>query len=142
MDIFASIQCLEDQGLITPEQSTLYHQIVAALPSGSDPLLALLVAQGIMNSQGIIVPEEPSIGNESIESEDDTDPQALTPQGGSAVVTVFGNNIIFRTDGGTPAQDEGHFAAQGSNFRVTRLSDFSFTAASATPATIFVSYYA
>lgn len=98
-----------------------------------------------MIANGPLVGTEAALGVQSITGITDTSAVSLTPVGGAtrAVITTFGNNVVFREDSTAPASTTaGHFAAQGSNFEIRRLAGFRAIAGSnATTATLFVTYY-
>lgn len=141
MSVFNQLECLEAKGLITGSQLAQVKKIAAGLPSSQGDLLAIIAAGTLAKSEDVMLSDP--IGVESILSSDATDVKTLTvPAGASrAIVSVHGNNIIFRLDGGTPALLTGHFAESGKNFTIGSLSNFKFVSESTTDATIFVTYY-
>jgi hypothetical protein len=141
MDATTQLKCVEAAGLITGQHLQNLTAIANRLPTSVGDLLAIIASAMIVGNSGTI--GGTPLDTESVTSHDDTDSMGLDVPAGasSALVSVHGNNIIFRTDGVAPATNAGHFAAQGSNFVVNDLANFHFVAASTTDATIFVSYY-
>lgn len=138
-----ALECLLAKGLITQEQYNQLLQIAIALPSDPSAVLALLTALALIPEDSPVPQAYAIIGTDLIESDDDESPQVLTvPEGALyAIVTPHENNIKFRLDGEDPTGFNGHFAAQGSNFRIDELEDFVFASYEETSAFLFVSYY-
>jgi hypothetical protein len=143
MDAYNQLKCMKDKGIITDAQFDLLAGLINSLPTSNGDLLQVIAAASLVSLDGSGNFAGIPIGTESLMSTDATDVKSLTvPTGATrAVVSVHGNNIIFRTDGGAPAANTGHFGELGSNFIVGSLSDFKFVSQSTTDAYIFVSYY-
>lgn len=141
MSVFQQLECLETKGFITDGQLNRIRSIAANLPTTQADLLAIIAAGSLVGQEDIALGEPISV--QSITAADASDIQALTvPTGATkAVISVHGNNIIFRLDGGSPALLTGHFAEVGRNFTIGSLESFKFVSVSATDATIFVTYY-
>jgi hypothetical protein len=105
-------------------------------------LLRLIAALAIINADDDNVLGEAPISVQSITSTGPTDVKTLTVPSGAtrAIVSVHENNIIFRTDGETPAANTGHISEAGRNFMVGAIASFKFVA-SAANSVIFVSYF-
>lgn len=147
MDAINQIKCLEAKGLISSDVADDLIKIIAALPDSIAGLLQVMIALQITGGPvDSMPPNEPVLGVQSIFSTDTATPVTLTipAETTKALISVHGNNIVFRTDGGTPAPNVGHFAAQGSNFMLTLpalLAAFKFVSTSTVDAYIFVTYY-
>jgi len=142
MSLFNQLKCLETKGLITDAQKNRISQIAAGLPSSDGDLLRFIAALSLINVDDDNILGESPIGVQSITSTGTSDVKSLTVPAGAtrAIISVHENNIIFRTDGGTPAADVGHISEVGRNFIVGAISSFKFVA-SAADSVIFVSYF-
>jgi len=143
MDATNQLICMEEAGIITDAQLLKFKQIINKLPTSQGDLLSIIAAALLGGSSSLMVTGTP-VAVDQYTSSNESDPQPLMyipDDATSALVSVHGNNIIFRTDGGVPALETGHFAAQGSNFLVNDLANFRFCSTSAVDAVIFVSYY-
>lgn len=148
MDSIKALTCLESAGVITPAQLQAMKNVIGKLPHNEGALLEIIAAATIAGGPtasllmtGTIIDTDGLIVDLPIE---DGMPSQLIdiPEGATrAIISVHGNNIIFRTDGGPPLNSNGHFAAQGSNFEIGKLSQFRCVAASATSAYLFITYF-
>lgn len=138
------LECLEAKGLITDSQRAQLAKIMSSLPSNPGDLMAILTSVSMIQLDGSGIFNSAPISSQSITSSDTVDIKTLTvPTGATrAIVSVHGNNIIFRTDGSDPTTTAGHYGTLGENFTIGGdLSQFKFISTSTTDATIFVSYY-
>lgn len=143
MDAYHQLKCLKDKGTITDAQFNVLANLVNSLPSSNGELLQVIAAASLVSLDGSGNFAGIPIGVQSLMSTDATDIKSLTVPAGAtrAVVSVHGNNIIFRTDGGNPAANVGHFGELGSNFVIGSLDNFKFVSQSTTDAHAFISYY-
>ena len=143
MDAYNQLKCMKDNGVITDAQFSQLAGLINSLPSSQGGLLQVIAAASLVTLDGSGSFSGTPIGTQSLMSTDTTDVKSLTVPAGAtrAVISVHGNNIIFRTDGGAPALNTGHFAELGSNFIAGSLSNFKYVSTSTTDAYIFVSYY-
>jgi len=144
MDAINNLKCLEAAGSIDGAQLSKMTAILKGLPTSLSDLLAIIAASALSTNSGTsALLESVPVGIESVDSDNATDVTHLTIPAGAttAVISVHGNNIIFRADGGTPAALTGHFADQGSNFSIGNLANFKFVAATALKATLYISYF-
>jgi len=143
MDIFSSLDCLTADGTMGPGQSQEIKAVAKSLPENPTELLKLIAASALAGGSQSGSFSGTVLGTQSVTSTDTVSVGTLTvPAGASrAVVSVHGNNIIFRLDGGTPALNTGHSAVVGSNFGIENLSDFKFISISTTDAILFVTYF-
>jgi hypothetical protein len=132
--------CMEAAGIITESQRARLTQLARSLPETDNGLLSVIAASLLMGDAESY--HGTPISTQNIASTGIGDVKSLTvPTGATtALITVHDNNIIFRTDGGTPADNTGHIALANANFSVGSLSDFKFASASGT-ANLFVSYF-
>lgn len=144
MDIFSQLTCLESKGVITDSQMQALTIAAASMPNSQTDILRLIAASMISSSgQNDLFSGSP-LGVESITCPDTTTVMALIsiPEGATrAIVSVHGNNIIFRIDGSNPAVNVGHYGELGSNFLIGSLADFKAISQSSTDAVLFISYY-
>lgn len=141
MSVFNQLECLESKGYITNGQMSQMKKIAASLPSTASDLLAIIAASSLMKSEEVML--NSPLGVQSITSTDTVTIGSLTVPADAtrAIVSVHGNNIIFRLDGGNPALLTGHFGEKNRNFVIGNLADFKFVSESTTDAVIFVTYY-
>lgn len=138
------IRCLAEAGLITDAQATQLIKVLVKLPSSPQDLQAIMASVALIQLDGSGIFSSAPVSVQSITSSDTADVKTLTvPEGATrAIVSIHGNNIIFRTDGGVPAAGAGHYGTLGDNITIGGdLSAFKFISASTTDAIIFVSYY-
>lgn len=140
MDI-SLLTCMEVAGVITESQRVRMVQLARTLPETDNGLLQIIAAALLMG--GTESYHGTPIAVQSLMSTDTADVKSLTVPAGAtqALVSVHGNNIIFRTDGGAPAANTGHVAEANSNFSIGSLTDFKYISTSTTDAYLFVSYY-
>lgn len=144
MSVFAILECLEAVGVITDSQMNEMKKIAGKLPSTVADLLAIIASASLSNSNDA---PNPFLG-ESVESEAASSTGATNihslaaiPEGATmALITVSGNNIIYRIDGEDPVANESRIAVKDSSFKVMNLSKFKFASQSGT-SYIFVEYY-
>ena len=135
---------MKDKGVITDAQFNTLVQTINGLPTTGAELSKIYTAASIMSLDGSGLLGGEPLGVESITSSSNSDIKSLTvPDGATrAIVSIHKHNIIFRTDGGNPAEDVGHTGSIGSNITVGSLSNFKFVSGhSSTDAVIFVSYF-
>jgi hypothetical protein len=140
----AQLACLAEKGYITEAQRDQLGKILASLPTSQADLSALMASVALIQLDASGVFHSAPVGVESLTSSDTADIKTLTvPTGATrAIVSIHGNNIIFRTDGANPAVGVGHYGTFGENISIGgSLSDFKFISTSTTDATIFVSYF-
>lgn len=138
--MYPEIQCMVTAGLISQEEGERLSKIWANLPFSEGGLLAIIAASLINNGNNINFSDP--ISTESVSSTGLADVQSLTiPEGATkAVVTPYGNNIIYRIDGNDPAADSGHYLQVGINYIINDLSDFRFVS-EAGNATLFITFF-
>lgn len=146
MNSVQSIQCLLDKGLITEGEAQDYKDIAGALLGvQTQDLLAILIALQLRSLSGADSFDDEILGVESITSTDTVDIQGFdtVPVGATyAMVTVSGNNIIYREDGANPTSPSGgNYQLINTKFRVDDLAAFKFISTSTTDAILFVTYY-
>jgi len=141
MNLHDQLSCLEAAGLITDSQMNQMQKVASKLPSSQADLLALIAASALTQTEDMLL--STVIGTQSLTSSDTADVKTLTvPADASrAIISVHGNNIIFRMDGGTPAANTGHFGEKNKNFMIGSLSSFKFISESTVDAIVFVTYY-
>lgn len=133
--------CMEARGIITESQRMRMTQLASTLPETDNDLLKTIAAILLMGGEESY--HGTPIGVEALTSTDTVTVEALTvPTGATrAIISIHGNNIIFRTDGGTPAPNVGHVGEINANISIGSLEDFKFVSQSTTDAFIFVSYF-
>lgn len=140
---FQQLDCLVASGAIADDTAAQVKKMLSVVQSSGDknPLLTSIQLVNLGTS-GVF--SGTPLSTQSITSTDTVDVKTLTvPEGATnAIISIHGNNIIFRTDGGTPSSGNGHYGTLGENFTIGGdLSQFKFVSTSTTDGVIFVSYF-
>lgn len=129
------LKCLLDAGLITQEQ----YELALKFPPGTNQLLRLLAALQASEASAATVISSAEFTKDSL-----TPGGVTVPDGAkSAVLTVYGNSILYTLDGSTPSSPTGgHYAAALTTIDIENINDFIFMAFDASDdATVFATFY-